>query len=167
MTATKEISNIKIEGLNAGSRVWVYQSARFLSDQEVESMKQDLEVFVTNWAAHGTNLRADFGVYYNLFVCLFVDETAQGATGCSIDSSVHFIQSLEKKYGLDLMNRTNIAYVEEGQIMLTDMNNFSSLAQAGKVDQDTPVFNNLVQNLGDFSTKWLGPVAESWHARLI
>jgi hypothetical protein len=32
------------------------------------------------------------------------------ATGCSIDKSVQFIQSLEKKYDVDLLDKMNVTF---------------------------------------------------------
>jgi hypothetical protein len=34
----------------------------------------------------------------------------QSATGCSIDASVEFIQSLEQKYKVDLLDKMNVTF---------------------------------------------------------
>jgi hypothetical protein len=41
---------------------------------------------------------------------LAVNQDVQAATGCSIDSSVEFIQSLEQKYSVDLLDKMNVTF---------------------------------------------------------
>jgi hypothetical protein len=48
-------------------------------------------------AAYGTSLESSYQLKYNRFIILAVNQDVQAATGCSIDSSVEFIQSLEQK----------------------------------------------------------------------
>lgn len=153
--------------LSPESRVWIYQAERDLTQAEVNKMTKELADFVREWAAHGKNLQADFRIFFNRFICLFVDESAHGASGCSIDSSVHFVQNLEKKYGIQLMQRTQVAYIKDDQIHTTEMNEFSNLARKGEVDSSTLVFNNLVKNLGEMESGWIIPASKSWHFRLL
>jgi hypothetical protein len=153
--------------LSPDSRVWIYQAERDLTSLEEDEMTQELSNFVREWAAHGKNLQADFRIFFNRFVCLFVDESAHSASGCSIDSSVHFIQSLERKYGVQLMQRTQIAYLANDQIRTIEMNDFSDLAKNGEVDSNTLVFNNLVRSLGEMRSGWIVPAKKSWHSRFL
>jgi len=153
--------------LSSEARVWIYQASRELNSSEVDKMTRELDTFVRDWAAHGKNLQADFRIFFNRFICLFVDETAHGASGCSIDSSVHFIQNLERKYGLQLMQRTQLAYMADDQIRTSEMNEFSKLAESGKITSSTLVFNNLVKTKGEMEKAWIIPAGTSWHARLL
>jgi len=87
---------IPFENLPDDSKVWIYQSNRKLTDNEVAEIEADIMVFLENWSAHGTSLEASFAVKYNRFIVLAVNQEVQAATGCSIDASVQFIQKLEK-----------------------------------------------------------------------
>ena len=80
------------------SRVWIYQSNRSFSDLELQEITSKLEDFITQWTAHGANLKASFEIKYQRFITLALDQQLNPATGCSIDSSVRFIQDLEQKY---------------------------------------------------------------------
>lgn len=153
--------------LSPESRVWIYQAERELVQSEVDKMTQELGSFVRDWAAHGKNLQADFRVFFNRFICLFVDETGHGASGCSIDSSVHFIQNLEGKYGVQLMKRTQIAYLSDDAVHTAEMNDFSDLGRTGQINDTTLVFNNLVKSLGEMEKEWIVPAGKSWHSRLL
>jgi hypothetical protein len=59
---------------------------------------------------HGTSLESSYQLKYNRFIILAVNQDVQAATGCSIDSSVEFIQSLNKKYSVDLLDKMNVTF---------------------------------------------------------
>ena len=145
------------------SRVWVYQSNRELTSQEVESIQQKLNNFTTQWKAHGHQLDAKAEVLYNYFIVLTVDEESAGVTGCSIDSSVRIMKDLELEYGIDLFNRFNMAYRVGNKVVVTSKEDFETLISIKKITPETIVFNNMVQNLDEFENKWEVAFEESWH----
>ncbi len=162
-TNTSAIAELLPTTLSDSSRVWVYQAESNLSENEVALIKQACEQFIPAWKAHGTNLQADYRILFDRFVCLFVDESGQDATGCSIDSSVHFMQQLEKALGKSLMQRTQVIYFnEDSELQELEMNQMS-----GTVKADTLVFNNLINSLGDMKKGWLVAAKDSWHARML
>ena len=79
------------------SRIWIYQGSRSFSKEELVEVQEKLNDFIEDWTAHGDELRAGYEIRYNRFIILALDQSQNGASGCSIDASVHFIQSLEKK----------------------------------------------------------------------
>ncbi len=101
---------IPFENLPDESKIWIYQSNRKFSDEEMAEIETDLKAFVESWAAHGTGLEASYQLKYNRFIILAVNQEVQNATGCSIDSSVQFIQDLEKKYSVDLLDKMNVTF---------------------------------------------------------
>lgn len=155
------------QNLSDTSKVWVYQSNRELSDAEVSEIKIEGEAFVSEWAAHGAGLSAAMSVFYNRFIVLFADESQVIASGCSIDSSVNFIKSLEMEYNINLFDRLNIAYKKDGKIESMQMNDFQEALINGQISENTIVFNNLVETKASFDSAWEVPVKESWHAQLI
>ena len=87
---------MKFENLPSHSRVWVYQSDRKFTTQELALISEKAIVFVDQWTKHGSDLQGSFVVKYNQFLILAVDEGFNNVSGCSIDSSVHFVQEIEK-----------------------------------------------------------------------
>jgi hypothetical protein len=51
------------------------------------------------------SLESSYELKYNRFIILQLIKMFKPATGCSIDSSVEFIQSLEQKYNVDLLDK--------------------------------------------------------------
>ncbi len=150
------------------ARVWIYQSNRELTDDEVASIEQSAETFLEEWNTHGTKLSAGLTVMYNRFIILAANEAVVAASGCSIDSSVRFIKSIEAQFKIDVFDRLNIAYRNlEGKVELKRMSDFEDAIQRGEITANTVVFNNLVNTWGDLKSKWEVPASESWHSRML
>lgn len=156
------------ERISPNAKVWIYQSSNPFTESEASKIDEACTNFVEQWAAHGNNLIAEYQMFFNQFICLFVDESGFSASGCSIDSSVHFIKSLEKDYNISLLNRTDVAYVDDhGEVKLIDMHSLKDAFDAGEISRDTLVFNNLIRTKGEMETNWLVPISQSWQNRLL
>lgn len=147
------------------SRVWIYQSNRKFTDEEVQEIEQTLQSFVEQWVAHATPLTASFEVKHNRFIILAVDQEIHAASGCSIDASVRVIQELEAKYGVDLLDKMNVTYKTGEFIAFKTLIEFKQMVKTKAVSANTIVFNNLVNDLGEYREFWEVPAGESWHAR--
>lgn len=149
------------------AKVWVYQSNRKLTDSEVEKIVNSGLAFIDQWAAHGANLKASFDVLYNLFIILSVDEQQAMASGCSIDSSVRFIKSIEQNLHINLFDRLQVAYRKDNNISICSLSEFEKLAEQGIVNESTIVFNNMVTTKAAFDSDWEVPLKQSWQNRVL
>lgn len=156
---------VPFENLPEESKIWIYQSNRKFSDDEMIEIENDLKTFIENWAAHGTGLEASYLLKYNRFIVLAVNQEVQQATGCSIDSSVAFIQNLEQKYQVDLLDKMNVTFKNGEHIAHKSLIDFKRMAKEKAVTENTIVFNNLVNTIEEFNENWEVPAAESWHSR--
>jgi enoyl-[acyl-carrier-protein] reductase (NADH) len=149
------------------SRVWIYQSNRKLSQQELTLISDTLKNFCSQWAAHGTDLQTSFDVQYNRFVILSVNEQNASASGCSIDGSVHIIRSLEQQLNIDFFNRTEVAFWNGGEISTYPLQDLKKLFHEGRLTETSLSFNTLVKTLGEWRTHGLVQLANSWLKRYI
>lgn len=149
------------------ARVWVYQADRKLTEAEIAKASKVLMAFVADWKAHGTPLRAGFEIRYGRFVILAVDEGPQMATGCSIDASVGIVRKLENDLGIGLLNRMNVAYRQGNEIITCSLAEFEEKVKSGEVNENTLVFNNMVNTIEQLKTQWETPVNQSWHSRYL
>ena len=156
---------VPFESLPQESKIWIYQSNRKFSDQECAEIETNLQVFLQNWSAHGTTLEASYQLKYNRFIIIAVNQEVQNATGCSIDASVQFIQNLEKKYDVDLLDKMNVTFKLGEHIAHKSLLDFKKMAKDKAVTEKTIVFNNLVNTIEDWNTNWEVPASESWHSR--
>jgi len=74
------------------TRVWIYQAQTPFTENKIAEIRQHISNFTTSWVSHNNQLRAFGDIYHNQFIVLMVDESLAGASGCSIDKSVHFIK---------------------------------------------------------------------------
>lgn len=148
------------------SRVWIYQSVKRIPDSILTELQDDIINFTHQWTSHGKEVDCYGHIFHNHFLVLVADES-QHVSGCSIDSSVHFIQKLGQKYGLDFFDRLNFLYFNEGEVQSIHASAFKKALQEGSLSSETLIFNNLVESKADFISKWVCPVHESWHARYL
>lgn len=149
------------------SRVWIYQSDREFTTQEIELISEKAIAFINSWTRHGDNLKGSFTIKYNQFLVLAVDESFNAVSGCSIDSSVRFVQELEQELHLDLMNKMNITFKDDEHINLVKLSDFQRFAKEQKITPETIVFNNMVDTKQDFENNWEVPAKQSWHKRFL
>jgi len=144
------------------SRVWVYQSNREILPDQINNINLQLSSFIKNWTAHNQALNAAFEIRWNRFIILMVDETHAGASGCSIDKSVHFLQSIESQYSIDLFDRNLFAYEMNSKVLCISKKDFEEKIQKGEINRETKVFNNLVRTKDELERLWYVPLKESW-----
>ena len=132
------------------------------TDREIEI---DLKLFLENWAAHGTSLESSYELRYNRFIIIAVNQEVQAATGCSIDSSVEFIQSLEKKYNVDLLDKMNVTFKQGEHIAHKPLIDFKKMVKDKSVTENTIVFNNLINTVQEYNESWEVSALDSWHSR--
>jgi len=120
---------VEFNTLPEDSRVWIYQANRSFSEVELEEIKSKLDVFITNWTAHGSDLNAGYDIRYKRFIIIALNQSVQNATGCSIDASVHFIQELEKDYNVDLMDKMNVSYKQGEFVAYKPLKDFRKMAK--------------------------------------
>ena len=149
------------------SRVWVYQSNRILSDIEVSEINKMAQHFLPGWDAHGAPLSSTIDVHHQLFIVIVVDELVTKISGCAIDKSVAFIKRLEQQLNILFFERMNVAYQKDNMIETCTIQEFQTLINEGKVDDQTLVFNNLVSTKKEFESSWQIPLFKSWHKRLL
>ena len=156
---------VPFDQLPDNARVWIYPSSRKFTPGEVLVIRQKTGAFIEQWTAHGTQLQAGLDLPYDRFIVLGLNESIQSASGCSIDASVHFIQSLEEIFKITLLDKMNVTFRNKNSIQYISLKEFRTKAKKKKFNSDVIVFNNLVQNKMEYDSLWEVPASSSWHAR--
>lgn len=155
------------ENLPEDSRVWIYQSNRKFSEVEVDFIAKETASFLQQWTAHGANLEAGFEIKHQRFIVIGLNQSNASASGCSIDASVHFIQSLENALGVDLLDKMNVTFYTGDFIAHKTLLEFKEMAKKRSVSPNTVVFNNLVNTKEEYLEHWEVPAKDSWHSRFL
>jgi hypothetical protein len=156
---------IPFDQLPARSRVWIYQSNRTLTEEEVEQVKPLLVRFVEEWTSHGQRLQASAEILHRQFLVLANNEDVSSPSGCSIDASVRFVKELEQHLGVSFFDRTQLAFLQDEQVKLVPLSQVKEKIASGEVQEESLYFDNLVSDYGNLQTAWLKPARQSWLAR--
>lgn len=146
------------------SRVWIYQSNRAFIDREEREVNEQLEQFYTQWLSHGTPVKGWAKLLFKQFIVMMADETATGVSGCSTDSSVKVIKSIERQYEVNLFDRLMLTFLVNDKAQMLPLNQVQYALDKGYINTDTPLFNNTVLTKKALEENWLVPLKDSWLA---
>ncbi len=156
---------IPFDELPPHARLWVYQTSRPFTEAEQAEIKPLLQRFATEWSSHGKGLQASAELLYGRFLVLANNETETAASGCSIDKSVHFVRELEQQFGVSFFDRSQLAFLNEGNIETVAMSELKNKVAGGNISKDTLYFDTLVTNYGELKQAWPKPAGTSWLSR--
>ncbi len=155
---------VAFDHLPPHARVWIYQASRPLSEEELVPLLPRLAAFAEEWTSHGRQLAASAQFLHRQFLVLGLDEAVAGASGCSIDASVRFVQSLEQHLGIELLEKSRMAFLADGQVRLLARRELRAAIAAGEITADTLYFNNTLITKGELTTNWPSPAGQTWLA---
>jgi hypothetical protein len=167
MSPNPEYIHLLPEDFHRSSRVWIYQSNRFLMMSEALKLEEMLEEFVEKWTSHGKQVKGFGTLFFGQFIILIADETAANVSGCSTDSSVRFIQEVEKCFQIQLLDRQLLAFWHKEKVQTLPLAQVSYALENGLIDGNTLYFNNLADTKEKLIKEWLVPVKESWLKRFL
>jgi hypothetical protein len=149
------------------SRVWVYQASRLFAMSEALEIESLLNDFSSQWKSHGTPVKGAGYLFFGQFVILMADETASGVSGCSTDSSVRLIKDIEQRFGVNMFDRTTLAFIVKDKVQMLPLSQLQYAFDNQFITADTPYFNNLVETKKELEEDWIQPVKNSWLAKRI
>lgn len=147
------------------SRVWIYQSNRQFTLAEALQIDELLGNFATTWKSHGSDVKGLAKLFFGQFIILMADVTATGVSGCSTDSSVRLIKTIEQDFNISLFDRQSLAFLIQERIQLFPLDQFDHAIDNDLISPDTLYFNNTVQTKQELISQWIIPVKDSWLAR--
>ena len=158
---------VSFDELPDEARIWIYPSDRSFKKEEIIEIQKELTIFLGNWTAHSQSLEAGFILPHDRFIVIGINQESAQASGCSIDSSVRFIQDLERKFEIILLDKMNVTFKQGDYFVHKQLKDFRKMAKSKSITKETIVYNNLVDNKGDFLKYWEIPASQSWHIRFM
>jgi len=159
---------VKFDDLPDSARVWVYGADRELSPEAVEKLLAKTDEFLAGWAAHGTPLHSARSWSDDRFLTIAVDQRQEGASGCSIDVLFRTLKSIGPELGAEMVT-SGVVYFRDRdrRIRAVSRDEFTRLASAGEIDENTEVFDLSVITLGEWRGRFMSRAGDSWHASLM
>ena len=159
---------IPFDSLPDDARVWVFAADRPLHAARAHELLAEVDHFLDGWAAHGQPLTCARDWRDDRVLAVGVDQSREGASGCSIDGMFRTLQALEPALGTTLLGGGRVYWRDAaGAVQVADRETFATRAAAGDGRDALPVFDTTVTTAGDWRARFERPLRESWHARLV
>lgn len=159
---------MKPDVIRTNARLWIYQADKKLNDEELNVVKEDLKVLLSEWNSHGKAIIADGWIEDEIFVIIAADETIQHVGGCSIDQTTRAMHETGDKITVDFFNRMNFVYLDENEeTQFTSNLELPELYEKEVITDDTMFYDTLVNNYGDWEERKLKPLSQSWHRKFL
>ena len=149
------------------SRVWIYQGSRSFLPDEITEIKNTLHEFVAGWKSHGAAVKGFAGLFFDQFIVLMADESNITVGGCSTDSSVHLVQSIEQMFKVQLLERQILAFVVNEKIALLPLSELDQAVENNFIHANTLYFDNTVLTKKGLLEKWIISIKDCWLAKRI
>ena len=140
------------------SRIWIYAAEHKLTNDQENYILNHISDHLQNWEAHKVPLTAGVTILENRFIVVALDESENGASGCSIDTLQKSIQNLEKDLSISLLNRLNVFCKIEDEILCIPSFKLESIAKS-----NTLFYDLTIQKKSDLYS-YLKPISEGWCA---
>ena len=149
-------------------RIWIYTLSKELSNEQLVDFKNRCQNFVSSWTAHDVSLDASFDLFQNRLLIFKVNENNYNASGCSIDKQVRLVKELETNFGIELLNRLLVAFVNsKNEIEVVKQSEIKDLISARIINENTLVFNNTITQSSELETSWKQPLSKTYLSKYL
>jgi hypothetical protein len=152
-----------MQNLNDDAYVWVFGVSPRLDEAESAAFLSRIDLFLDQWAAHGTPIRSARELRDGSFLIIAADSGGE-RSGCSIDRMFGTLQQLEREHGVKILDPARVFFRHgDGRVDAITRAEFRE-----KGDLHTIVFDTTVERLGDIRQgAWEKKAEESWHQELL
>lgn len=147
-----------IPHLPDNSRIWFFGADVLLDSQQVETLSQKLDDFVSDWKAHGAELRAGYALLHDSILIVAVDQSVAAPSGCSIDK----VFKLLNDFPVDFFQRLILWQPFCNTSKVFTISDAQQALKSNEIDVHTRVINPIIQTLGEARERLYIPLSESW-----
>lgn len=152
--------------LSEEAKVWIYPSSRKFYPQEIEGLKEKLQIFIDEWKADNADFKASFQFLYNRFIVFLAEDNSE-LTNADIDAQVAFILQLQQEYDVELLDKMNVCFKQGEYTQYKELKDFKKLIKNKAVTGKTIIFDNLIQSKFELENYWEVPITDSWYNRFL
>ncbi len=148
-------------------KVFVFPSSRKFYTHELTELNQYISSFLTESDLKNEGVTYAFDIRYQRFIIFAVDNTVQNLSTHFYNTLTQFIQNLEKKYNVVLLDKINVCYKQGEFVQYKELDEFKNLVKNRGVSKKTVVFNNLINTKEELEYDWEINITDSWLGRLL
>lgn len=164
---SSELSTLIPADFSDNARVWIYQSSRAFIEKEANEINEQLYQFYSQWLSHGDVVKGWAKLLFGQFIVVMADEEDVSVSGCSTDSSVKVVKSLERQYSVNFFDRLMLTFLVKNKAEMLPLSQVQYALDKGYIDAGTPLFNNTLTTKKELMENWLVPLKDSWLARQV
>ncbi|BAV95046.1 hypothetical protein [Ichthyobacterium seriolicida] len=150
--------SVDFDSISQESKLWIFQSLEDIDSNKGPLIRQEIDGFLLLWKAHNKEIFSRYIILKNRFIIVAADESKQRVTGCAADELFRFIKKLELSFGLSLLNRENIAYIDRNNTIKTCKIEDIKV----NINPQQIIFNNSISTKKELYTNWQICAKDSW-----
>ena len=159
---------VNFEKLPDDARVWVFGAVAHVDEVDALKLLAAVDAFLLQWNAHGHPLTCARDWRDDRFLVIGVDQSTEGASGCSIDGLFRTLKGLETAIGTTLLGGGRVFFRDSlGLVHCVSRQEFEVLARRGEVGADTAVFDTTATNAAEYRKAFERHASAGWHAELL
>jgi hypothetical protein len=137
------------DNLHPQAKIWLYLSPIKIDNDIQNNISSLFKDFVDNWKSHGLSVNGQLSFVKDNLLIVGADYFPNGMCGRAVDAQVRFVNNINEQFNLDLLNRTNIAFLKEDSIIVHNYSNLDALVMNGSVNENTIYCNTLSDKNSD------------------
>lgn len=150
------------------ARVWVFAAMAPLDEVDEPRLLAAVDGYLLTWKAHGAALTCAREFREEYFLAVGVDESASGASGCSVDGLFRVLQKMEDGIGTSMVGGGNVYFRDpNGMVVWATRSQFELMSKLREVSGGTTVFDLTVTTVGEFRARFELRAQDSWHKALL
>ncbi len=155
---------VRFEALPDDARLWVFAASEPVIGEHAGQVLSAVDDWLSDWKAHGEPLTCARDWRDDRFLAIGVDQSSEGASGCSIDALFRVFKSLQSAGGPSLLGGNRVYFRDaNGEVVTLSRAEFAK----APVGPDTIVFDTTVTTAGAYRTSFEKRARDSWHREFL
>ncbi len=164
MIPTKQVADLIPSDFADHSKIWIFQGSRPFIEKEQKEIDEQLHHFYEQWEAHGAPVKGWAKLLFNQFIVVMADDDVTHVSGCSTDSMMRVIKSLERQYSVNFFDRMTVTFLKNDKAEMLPFHQVQYALDNGYLTEDSLTFNNIATTKQELLERWLVPLKQSWMA---
>lgn len=131
--------------LHPRSKIWIYINSKAFDIEKKKNIKSSFLNFQEEWKSHGSKIEGEIKFLNNHLMVIGAQYKPEAMCGRAVDAQVRFITTINSEFNLDLLNRTNIAFLESDSIKVHNYNILQSLIRENLINKDSLLVNTFAE----------------------
>lgn len=137
------------DSLHPRSKIWIYINSKVFDNKTKKKINLSFLNFQEDWKSHGSNIEGEIKFLNDHIMVIGAQYKQEAMCGRAVDAQVRFITTINSEFNLDLLNRTNIAFLELDSIKIYNYNNLQSLIKENLINKDSLLVNTFSETNSD------------------